>query len=149
MLNKIILPVSLILLAFIFSVFAQKTVVKDLPAKTMLLGKHKLSLQWISWDYFGTATITNKGGVLFLKGEQRQKGGDDYLKINGKITLIEKTSFTFFGKIETSASKRMPAETGNSPPWVPMAHEQAQPHSGHMVSFVEELSQVCSWVASV
>ncbi len=104
MFKKIIITSFLILTALSFSVLAQKTVVKNSPAKTRLLGKHQLSLQWISWDYFGTATVTNKKGVFHLKGEQRQKDGDDFLKIDGIITLIEKTSFTFVGKIETSVS---------------------------------------------
>lgn len=104
MLKKIILINLLLLFGLSFSVFAQKTIVKDSKAKTMLLGKHKLSLQWISWDYFGTATVTNKSGIYYLKGEQKQRGGNDFVKIDGKITRIEKTSFTFVGKIETSVS---------------------------------------------
>jgi len=104
MLKKIAITSFLILAALSLSVLAQKTVVKDPQAKTRLLGKHKLSLQWISWDYFGTATVTNKKGVFHLKGEQRQKDGDDFLKIDGTISLIEKTSFKFVGKIETRVS---------------------------------------------
>ncbi len=65
----------------------------------MLLGKHKLSLQWISWDYFGTATVTDKKGILYLSGEQKQRGGRDYLKIDGTITSIDKNEFTFNGTI--------------------------------------------------
>ncbi len=104
MLKKILVICFWILIIAGIPILAQKTVVKDTKAKAMLLGKHKLSLQWISWDYFGTSIVTNKKGVFYLKGEQRQKGGDDFLKIDGKITLIEKTSFTFVGKIETSVS---------------------------------------------
>ncbi|HXH68757.1 MAG TPA: hypothetical protein VNI60_00275 [Pyrinomonadaceae bacterium] len=85
--------------------FAQeKTVVNDANAKKMLLGKHKLSLQWISWDYFGTAIVTNKNSVLYLKGEQKQRGGKDYLKIDGTITSIDKNEFTFNGTIEMRIS---------------------------------------------
>lgn len=88
------------------SLFAQeKTVVKDAKAKAMLLGKHKLSLQWISWDYFGTAIVTQKGGVFYLKGEQKSRGEiADYVKVNGAITMIDKTSFTFNGTILTRVS---------------------------------------------
>lgn len=85
-------------------VFAQKTVIRDDKAWQMLLGKHKLSLQWISWDYFGTATVTNKNGIFYLTGEQKQRQGNDFVRINGKIIRIEKTSFTFVGKIETRVS---------------------------------------------
>ncbi len=105
MLKKIIYTSFLFLAVLNASVSAQeKTVVNDANAKKMLLGKHKLSLQWISWDYFGTATVTNKNGVLYLKGEQKQRGGKDYLKIDGTITSLDKTEFTFDGTIEMRIS---------------------------------------------
>jgi hypothetical protein len=51
MLKKIIYISLIILAGFSSLVFAQeKTVVNDADAKKMLLGKHLLSLQWISWD---------------------------------------------------------------------------------------------------
>jgi len=96
-----------LLFTFVFCVSAsaqQKTIVKDAKAKAMLLGKHKLSLQWISWDYFGTANVTQKGGVFYLKGEQKSRENKDYVKVNGMICVIDKTSFTFNGTILTSVS---------------------------------------------
>ncbi len=100
MLKKVIYTGFLFLVCLNSFGFAQeKTIVNDANAKKMLLGKHKLSLQWISWDYFGTATVTNKNGVLYLKGEQKQRGGKDYLKIDGTITSIDKNEFTFNGTI--------------------------------------------------
>ena len=95
----------LLFVAFAFPLHAQtKTVVKDKAAKTKLLGKHKLSLQWISWDYFGTATITEKNGTLYLKGEQKSRQGNDFVKMDGIITAIEAKSFTFTGTIITQVS---------------------------------------------
>lgn len=82
-----------------FGFAQQKTVVNDAAAKEMLLGKHKLALQWISWNYFGAATVTDKNGVLYLAGEQKQHGGTDYLKIDGAITSIDKNEFKFNGTI--------------------------------------------------
>jgi len=100
MFKKICLAATLLISAFGFSVFAQeKTIVTDAKAKTMLLGKHKLSLQWISWDYFGRANVSNKSGVLYLKGEQRARNGNDYVKIDGLITSIDAKEFKFDGKI--------------------------------------------------
>jgi hypothetical protein len=87
-----------------FGFTQEKTVVNDANAKNMLLGKHRLSLQWISWDYFGTATVTNKNGVLYLKGEQKQRGGKDYLRVDGTITSIDKNEFTFNGVIDMLVS---------------------------------------------
>jgi hypothetical protein len=101
MLKKIILLSLLFLICLSSPVTAQKTIVKDVKAKTMLMGKHKLSLQWISWDYFGTVTISNKNGVLYLMGEQRQRGGSDFVTIDGKISQINSRDFIFVGKIIT------------------------------------------------
>ncbi len=70
----------------------------------MLLGKHLLSLQWISWDRFGTATVVNRRGVYYLKGEQKQRGGSDYLKVDGAITEINAKNFKFDGAIEMRIS---------------------------------------------
>jgi len=100
MLKKIILVGFLIFAGLNFSAFAQsKTVVNNANAKKMLLGKHLLSLQWISWDNFGTATVTNKNGVLYLKGQQKNHGNTDFVKIDGTITEIDKTEFKFDGTI--------------------------------------------------
>lgn len=89
------------------SVFGQqKTVIKDAKAKQMLLGRHLLSLQWISWDYFGRANVTEKRGVLYLKGEQKGRGesSDDYLRIDGVVTRVDAKEFGFKGKIVVQVS---------------------------------------------
>lgn len=105
MLKKIIYASLLVLITFVFAGFAQeKTIVNNAKAKTMLLGKHKVSLQWISWDYFGTATVTNKNGVFYLKGEQKERKGSDYLKVDGVITQIDAKEFKFDGTIITQIS---------------------------------------------
>ncbi len=68
MLKKIIYASLLVVAGFNFSVFAQqKTVINEAKAKKMLLGKHLFSLQWISWDYFGSAIVSNKNGVFISK----------------------------------------------------------------------------------
>lgn len=101
---KRILLVGLLILGVSFSAFAQKTIVNNAKAKTMLLGRHKLSLQWVSWDYFGAATVTNKGGVLYLKGEQKSRKDSDFVKIDGRITEINAKDFKFDGTIITKVS---------------------------------------------
>ncbi|MBS1795882.1 MAG: hypothetical protein JSS81_18655 [Acidobacteria bacterium] len=87
-----------------FSAFGQKTVVNDAKAKAMLVGRHRFSLQWVSWDYFGTATVTLKGGVLYLKGEQKQRGGTDFVRIDGRIVEINAKNFVFDGTVTTQVS---------------------------------------------
>jgi len=105
MFKKIIRASILILFVLVVSTFAQdKTVVNDARAKAMLLGRHKLSLQWISWDYFGSANVTQRGGVLYLKGSQRQREGADFLSVDGIITSIDAKEFSFSGKIITQIS---------------------------------------------
>src|SRR5947207_7888191 len=81
-----------------------KTEIKDQAARAKLLGAHRLSLQWISWDYFGKAMVTEKNGTLYLKGEQKSRQGNDSVKIDGIITTIEAKSFTFVGTIITQVS---------------------------------------------
>jgi len=99
------LTTLLILAGLNFSVAAQnKTVVNDASAGKMLLGKHLLSLQWISWDYFGAANVINRKGVYYLKGEQKQRGGSDYVKIDGVITEINAKDFKFDGTIKMQIS---------------------------------------------
>jgi hypothetical protein len=101
--------ITLVLLLTIFCIpaFAQeRTLVNDREARAMLLGKHKLSLQWISWDYFGTATVTERRGVMSIKGEQRGRGraNSDYVTVEGMIVSIDKNQFVLKGKIVTRVS---------------------------------------------
>lgn len=74
----------------------------DLSPKAKLLGKHMLSLQWILFDNlpYGTATVSEKDGVMSIHGEQKGKSGD-YLKIDGVVSDVKPTSFAFDGKILT------------------------------------------------
>ena len=97
-----------IVVAFVFiSAFSfvalgqQKTQINDAVAARMLLGRHKLSLQWVSWDYFGIATVTNRRGAYSVKGEQKGRGqqSTDFVKIDGIITSIDAKEFAFRGKI--------------------------------------------------
>lgn len=80
-----------------------KTLVNDKTAASMLLGRHMLSLQWVSWDRFGSATVANRGGVYALEGSQRGAGGD-FVEIHGVITRVDATEFAFRGKITTRVS---------------------------------------------
>jgi len=85
-----------------------KTSIKDPKQKSKILGKHMLSLQWLQFakNEYGSAAVTEKKGVLWLKGEQTHKGKDasGYLKVDGRITEVSSNSFKFNGKILTSVS---------------------------------------------
>jgi hypothetical protein len=80
----------------------EKTVVTDAKAKALLLGRHMLSMQWVSWDRFGHAVVTEKDGTLFITGEQRLDG--DYVTIEGTILRVDAKEFAFEGKIVTRVS---------------------------------------------
>lgn len=102
---KRIVITAFFVLIFGISVSAQeKTDVKDEAAAQMLLGRHQVSLQWISWDYFGVATVTKKGDLFWLNGYQKGRGRNksDYLQISGRILSISATEFKFRGEIITS-----------------------------------------------
>lgn len=95
-------------LATVFSVssiFAQeKTKINDANAAKMLLGRHKLSLQWISWDYFGMAAVTKRHGIYAVDGKQKGRGNSDLLTIEGIIVSIDTKQFVLEGKIVTQVS---------------------------------------------
>ena len=76
------------------------TAQRALTPEQKVLGKHMLSLQWISWEYFGTCNITKDDkGVLHCKGEQLSRENDDYLKINGTIEIVDANNLKFTGTI--------------------------------------------------
>jgi len=69
-----------------------------------IVGNHLLSLQWISWDYFGDAKImsTKEENLYEIDGIQKSKENDDYLKIKGTLTALSDKHLIFNGTIETS-----------------------------------------------
>lgn len=96
---------SILALLSVTCVQAQnKTKINDAAAEKMIAGRHKLSLQWISWDYFGAATVKNINGAYSIKGEQKGRGNTDFVKIDGVITRIDAREFTFEGIIVSQIS---------------------------------------------
>ncbi|WP_109852290.1 hypothetical protein [Aquimarina sp. AU58] len=69
----------------------------------IMVGNHYLSVQWISWDYFGTAKIekTDNDNVYTIEGHQNSKENSDFLKIKGTITPRSAKHLVFNGTIET------------------------------------------------
>jgi hypothetical protein len=105
MIKKFLLVKFLLLTICAFSAYGQeRTVVSDAKARAALIGRHKLSLQWISWDYFGAASVVNRDGVLHLKGEQKSRENSDFVKIDGVIVSIDEKEFVFDGTIVTQIS---------------------------------------------
>ena len=68
-------------------------------AEKKLLGKHLFSLQWISWEKFGTAVITRGKDGLEIDAKQELNG--DYVTMKGTIQPIDEKAFMFTGDIIT------------------------------------------------
>ncbi|MBN8589568.1 MAG: hypothetical protein J0L94_14750 [Rhodothermia bacterium] len=83
---------------------AQKTVGSTVN-KAKLLGTRKVSLQWVSHQYFGAAKVTNENGTLMIRGEQRSRTTEDYVTINGAVLkMVNAREFKFKGQIVTKVS---------------------------------------------
>ena len=104
--NRLLASCFILLSLSSFTPGQNKTNINHAASARMLLGTHKLSLQWVSWDYFGIATVTNRRGVYSIKGEQkgRGRGNTDLVKIDGWITSIDTKQFAFTGTIITQVS---------------------------------------------
>ena len=78
-----------------------------------IVGKHLLTLQWISWESYGSVTIKKEAdGTLSCRGEQLARkcpkgteqgniDNDDYVKIDGVIDIVDKDHLIFIGQIRT------------------------------------------------
>ena len=68
-------------------------------------GTHMCSLQWISWKKFGSVILKrNSDGTLRCAGGQKSTTTDDYLKLDGDITVVNPLHLKFNGKITTCVS---------------------------------------------
>lgn len=93
---------ALAIAAVVFSVGpAKETQFKDKKAKQMLVGKHPLTLQWITFGNAkaGEVDVTEDGGLLAIRGEQRDPNTGNYVTIDGIIESADAKSFVFDGTI--------------------------------------------------
>lgn len=68
-------------------------------------GTHMCSLQWISWKRFGSVILKrNSDATLKCTGGQKSTTTDDYLKLDGDITVVNPLHLKFTGKIITCVS---------------------------------------------
>jgi hypothetical protein len=104
MLRRVFVLLSVVLVLAAAGFAQQKTVMRSAKAKEILLGRHKISLQWISWDYFGTANVTERKGIFYLKGRQDGRKSTDFVSVDGVITSIDDKEFAFTGKIVSQIS---------------------------------------------
>ncbi|WP_156503486.1 MULTISPECIES: hypothetical protein [Eikenella] len=71
-------------------------------AESSLLGRHMFSLQWVSWERFGTATIRRGSNGLEINAYQALDG--NYVKLDGLIEIIDRRHFYFTGNVITRVS---------------------------------------------
>ncbi len=104
--KKLVITVVAVLAFGICAAAQDKTDVNNATAARTLLGRHRIALQWVSWDYFGVANVTNPRGVYSIRGEQKGRGksSSDYVRIDGTIASIDAKEFAFTGKIVTQVS---------------------------------------------
>ena len=78
-----------------------RTVVHDESMPAQLVGTHEYSLHWITEETAGRATIEERDGGLYIKGEQRNKNG--FSTIEGLLADVDADTLTLDGKIVTWA----------------------------------------------
>lgn len=66
------------------------------------------SLQWISWDYFGSATVTDRDGLFHISGRQdgrpSTEAAGSFVSMDGVITEVRDKEFVFRGEVVTKVS---------------------------------------------
>lgn len=67
--------------------------------ENQLVGEHKLSLQWVSWETFGSVDILRDADGLSIEGIQELNG--NFVSLFGKIKVIDEKAFLFTGEIVT------------------------------------------------
>jgi hypothetical protein len=81
---------------------------KNTNSKSIISARHKLSLQWISWENFGYVYFNEIGPDTYsVNGSQEGNPSDCedcYLRINGTMKIINEKELSFTGTIETSVN---------------------------------------------
>ena len=96
------LVLALAALTFCAASASADPVISDQKPAKQLLGKHALTLQWIGTGGLkdaGTAEVKAENGEWRLTGRNDAKEG--FVSLDGVVTKVDKTTFTFKGKIVT------------------------------------------------
>ncbi len=86
-------------LAFCFLTMAMFTTSAQQKLAESLIGNHQFGVQFI-WDGYGNSTIVEKNGILHFKGAQYSNDKEEYLLMEGTITIIDERNFTFSGSLK-------------------------------------------------
>jgi hypothetical protein len=99
--NRLKVLMTAILMAFAVGAAAQVSK-GNAQLERKVIGRHMLSLQWISWEKFGTATVTKESdGRLRCVGSQYSDDKKDYLLLDGYIEIVSAVHLKFTGTIKT------------------------------------------------
>ena len=79
---------------------SSKTIINDRTAFQRLLGNSGVTLQWIDWGTRGDLVADYSTDLLRLHGGQSTPDGKGKLVIDGVVTRIGASEFTFVGRIE-------------------------------------------------
>lgn len=94
-----------LLLSGIAGIAIADPVIGDAAMAEKLFGRHALTLQWIGTGTLkdaGLAEVRGVDGDWRLVGRQDAEGG--FVEIDGIVTAIDATTFTFQGKIVTQVT---------------------------------------------
>jgi len=82
-------------------VSGERTIVNDPAALNRLRRNSGITLQWISFDQPGRGhvTVTERDGLVHLRGSQTQNAGAGRVDLDGDVLSISARSFTFRGRI--------------------------------------------------
>ena len=89
------------LLALLLAAAAPGTQVNDPAALARLRHNSGITLQWIGFETpeRGHVRVTERGGVVHLRGSHAGRGGGGRLEVEGDILSIDARSFAFRGRI--------------------------------------------------
>lgn len=79
---------------------SSKTIINDRAAFQRLLGNSGVTLQWIDWETRGDLVADYSTDLLRLHGGQSTPDGKGKLAIDGVVTRIDASAFTFVGRID-------------------------------------------------
>lgn len=88
----------LILILSSFGTTAQTE--KLIATEDALIGEHMFGVQLI-WDGYGTAEISrNEKGDLIIRGEQYSSNKEEYVLLEGEISVIDERNLTITGHLK-------------------------------------------------
>lgn len=84
----------------------ERTIVSDRAALVRLRRNSGITLQWISFGQPGRGhvTVTERSGLIHLRGSQTQNRGAGRVDLDGDVLAISARSFTFRGRISIENS---------------------------------------------